>query len=260
MKRLLLKTIALLICSQSLCACDSDNSSNNSNNSGNSSDTTTILDRWTAGTVVSEADVAAVGEENCFASDTISDEVFARMWKKSWKENCTLQRSDLRYLRLLHRNKNGLPQMGEMIVATEIADKVVRVFRQLYAEGYKIERMVLVDEYNADDEASMTANNTSCFNFRFKTNSTTEISLHGRGLAIDLNPLYNPYVKQLTDGTYNVEPEAGRKYAFDRDTRTDIPYMIDTSDAAYRLFTAEGFDWGGSWTRLKDYQHFEYDI
>lgn len=213
---------------------------------------------WSAGTVVSESAVAAAGLDRCFVSEPISDAVFARMKGRSWPAGCTLERSQLRYLKLLHRNANGQPQMGEMVVNASIAAKVVNIFRQLYRQGYRIERMVLIDDYGADDEKAMRANNTSCFNFRFMTGSRRRISKHGMGLAIDINPLYNPYVKRMADGSYRVQPSTGRKYAFNRQKRTDIPYKIDRTDLAYRLFRDAGFRWGGAWRSVKDYQHFEF--
>ena len=179
------------------------------------------------------------------------------MWLKSWKEDCPLKRSELRYLKVLHRNADGNPQRGEMVVNAAIADKVIDVFRRLYQADYRIERMVLIDNYDADDESSMRANNSSSFNFRFMTGSTTKISKHGLGLAIDINTLYNPYVKQKDDESWHIEPATGEPYAFDRENKTDIPYKIDHNDLAYRLFTEAGFEWGGDWTSLKDYQHFE---
>lgn len=212
---------------------------------------------WKAGEVVSDEAVAAAGLDRCFASERISDETFARMRGRSWREGCPLKRSQLRYLRLLHRNAEGRAQMGEMVVNATIAARVVDIFRRLYERGYRIGRMVLIDEYGGDDEAAMRDNNTSCFNFRFQTGSRSRVSKHGLGLAIDINPLYNPYVRRRRDGTFHVEPSTGRKYAFDRDRRTDIPCKIDRSDAAYRLFTAAGFRWGGAWRSVKDYQHFE---
>ena len=212
---------------------------------------------WQAGTIVPEEEVRCTGTDNWFRAEKISDAVFSRMWNKSWKPDCPLKRDDLRYLRMLHRNAEGRPQRGEMIVNAAIADKVLHIFRRLYEAGYRIERMVLIDEYDADEEKSMNANNTSAFNFRFMTGSRTRISYHERGLAIDLNPLYNPYVKRRSDGKYHVEPSKGRPYAFDRATRKDIPYRIDRNDLAYKLFTNAGFRWGGNWRTLKDYQHFE---
>ena len=202
----------------------------------------------------------AGGPANWFKSEEISNELFSRMWLKSWKKDCPLDRSELRYLKVLYRNADGQPQRGEMVVNAAIADKVTGIFRQLYEAGYRIERMVLIDNYDADDETAMRANNSSSFNFRFMTGSTTKISKHGLGLAIDINPLYNPYVKQKDDGTWHIEPATGEPYAFDRETRTDIPYKIDHNDLAYRLFTEAGFEWGGDWTSLKDYQHFEINL
>lgn len=216
---------------------------------------------WIAETVVDEAEIELGGGLDAwFKSEEISDEVFGRMWLKSWKENCPLDRSDLRYLKVLHRNADGQPQRGEMVVNAAIAGKVTDIFRRLYEAGYRIERMVLIDNYDADDEASMRANNSSSFNFRFITGSTTKISKHGFGLAIDINPLYNPYVKQQEGGTWHIEPATGEPYAFDRENRTDIPYKIDHNDLAYRLFTEAGFEWGGDWTSRKDYQHFEINM
>lgn len=213
-------------------------------------------DVWVAGTVVDEA--AVLRTEDWFRSEPISDAVFKRMQGKSWKADCPLKRSDFRYLKMLHRNANGKPQRGEMVVNARIAGKVLKIFRHLYDAGYRIDRMVLIDNYDADDEKSMSANNTSAFNFRYKTGSKTEISKHGLGLAIDINTLYNPYVKRLSDGSWRVVPAAGRRYAFDRDKRRDIPCKIDRTDLACRLFRQAGFRWGGAWRTLKDYQHFEY--
>lgn len=194
--------------------------------------------------------------DSSFTISFISDELMMRMQKGgSWKANTPASlRSELRYLKLLYCNAEGKTCEGEMVVNCLIADKVINIFRKLYEAKYKIERIQLVDDYGADDTRSMTANNTSCFNFRFMTGSKTHISLHGRGLAIDLNPLYNPYVK----GTF-VDPPSGKPYAYNR-TRSTVPYLIDKQDLAYRLFIKNGFRWGGSFTRSKDYQHFEYIV
>lgn len=215
---------------------------------------------WVAGTVVEEIEVRRTGLDAWFKQERISDAVFKRMWLKSWKKDCPLDRNDLRYLKMLHRNADGKSQRGEMVVNASIADKVLGIFRQLYEAGYRIERMVLIDNYNADDETAMRANNTSAFNFRYIIGSKTRISKHGLGLAIDINTLYNPYVKRKKDGTWRVEPAMARKYAFNRGKRNDIPYKIDRNDLAYKLFTKAGFKWGGDWRSLKDYQHFEIDL
>ena len=126
-----------------------------------------------------------------FYATPIHDEVFQRMQGKSFPKNSTTKRSDLRYIKVLHINKDGKTQVGEMVCHKNISADLIDIFRKLYEAHYPIERMVLIDDYDADDERSMAANNTSCFNFRFVTGSHTKVSKHGMGMAVDLNPFDN---------------------------------------------------------------------
>lgn len=188
-----------------------------------------------------------------FRSEEIPDAVFARMQGKSYKAGCTIPRSELRYLTIPHHDGHGNVRMGELVCNRAIADDLVDIFRQAFEIGYPIERMVLVDEYGADDRASMAANNTSCFNYRVVAGSK-KLSNHARGLAIDVNPFYNPYVKRRPGKPVYVSPAAAAHYA---DRAADFPYKIDTADPLYRLFIDHGFRWGGAWKSAQDYQHFE---
>ncbi len=212
------------------------------------------LREWTPAAVVSDEAVKTFGIDSCFKAYPINDIIFARMEGKSYKKNCTIPLSSLRYLRVLHRNVEGKTQLGEIICSQTIATDLLHIFRKLYEAGYKIERITLIDNYNADDETSMRANNTSCFNFRV-VSGTTKLSKHAQGLAIDINPLYNPYI-HLNNG--KVEPTTGKPYAHNRaNLRNAKVPIIDTHDLCYRLFIQHGFRWGGSWRTVKDYQHFE---
>lgn len=188
-----------------------------------------------------------------FTIDTISDAVFLRMQGKSYKNNCTVDRSELRYLRLSHHDENGEEYIGEIVCNKKISNDLKEIFQELYKQKYPIERMRLIDEYEADDERSMQANNTSCFNYRTIAGSQ-KLSKHSLGMAIDINPLYNPYVKRGKDGTLIVQPANAREYA-NRAKRW--PYKIEKGDLCYQLFIKHGFKWGGSWSSSKDYQHFE---
>ena len=183
---------------------------------------------------------------------TEDSEIFARIKDKSYKDNCTVPVSDLRYLHVLHVGFDGETHEGEIICNKYIAEDLLEIFEDLYQAEYPIEKIKLVDEYNADDESSMADNNSSCFNFRF-ISYTTKVSKHGYGLAMDINTLYNPYVKTV-NGQLSVEPANAVDYV---DRSLDFPYKITTDDLAYELFTAHGFEWGGSWSSSKDYQHFE---
>ena len=182
----------------------------------------------------------------------ISDSIYMRIYGKSFKEDCTTSRTDLRYLQVMHYNKEGEVCRGELICHRTIANDLLAIFKELYEARYPIERMVLVDEYNADDEASMAANNTSAFNFRY-ISGTRRLPNHSRGLAVDINPLYNPYVR-WRNGKRIVSPKGAGKYA---DRSLDFPYKITRNDLCYKLFKKYGFTWGGDWKNSKDYQHFE---
>ena len=193
----------------------------------------------------------SVRADEGFYMTQITDEVFERIQGKSFKEDCTLPREDLRYLHVLHVDIYGAEHEGEMIVNYHIAEDVLDILKQLYAAGYPIEKIRLVDEYGADDELSMEDNNSSSFNFRFISH-TTRVSKHGFGLAVDINPLYNPYTK-IVDGQRTIEPITGEPYL---DRKADFPYKIEKGDLCYKLFIEHGFEWGGDWKGSKDYQHF----
>ena len=189
---------------------------------------------------------------DAFYITPIPDDIFTKMQGRSYKADCTIDREELRYVHILHTGFDGETKEGELVVNKAIADDVLAIFEELYRAKYPIEKVRLVDEYGADDEASMSDNNSSAFNFRTISHTTT-ISKHGLGMAIDINPLYNPYVKTV-NGALSIEPANAAVYV---DPSDDNPYRIDHDDLCYKLFTEHGFTWGGDWVHSKDYQHFE---
>ena len=198
-----------------------------------------------------------VGAEGVFTSSAIPDSVFQRMQGKSWPVACPLRRADFRYLRLSHIDEAGQEHVGEMVCHHTISASLLQIFRQLYDARYPIHSIRLIDDFGADDEASMQANNTSCFCYRAVA-GTTKLSKHSQGLAIDLNPLPNPCVRVRTNNKgrkyTSVQPRTATAYT---DRTRAFPMKIDTADLAYLLFRQHGFQWGGGWRSLKDYQHFE---
>ena len=182
----------------------------------------------------------------------IDDALMDRIWGKSYKEYCTVPREDLRYLRVLHKDLEGNTKEGELICNAYIAEDLLEIFRALYENAYPIEKIRLVDEYDADDLRSMADNNSSSFNFR-RISHSAHLSKHSYGLAVDINPLYNPYVKWV-DGKRVLEPDNAEPYL---DREGDYPYKITRDDLCCRLFFEHGFTWGGEWQNSKDYQHFE---
>ena len=187
-----------------------------------------------------------------FYISEITDDIFERIKGKSYKDDCTVPLSDLRYLHVLNMDADGETHEGELICNWAIAEDLLEIFEELYEADYPIEKIRLVDEYDAVDESSMADNNTSSFNFRYISHSS-RVSKHGLGLAIDINPLYNPSTKAV-DGDWICEPDNGWAY-LDRDA--EFPYKIDEDDLCLKLFREHGFRWGGDWVHQKDYQHFE---
>lgn len=204
------------------------------------------------GSIVPKDSITNQNIDIYFSSCDISDDIFHRIYGKSFGHNCTTPRSDLRYITILHYDINNNIRIGEMICHKYISEDLLDIFKNLFKAGYPIERMVLIDEYNADDEASMTDNNSSAFNFRF-ISGTKKLSNHSQGMAVDINPLYNPYVREHNGRTI-VEPRAGANYT---DRTASFPYKIDKNDLCYKEFIKHGFKWGGDWKDRKDYQHFE---
>ena len=212
-------------------------------------------ERWIAGEIVPKERIERCGISRCFTQREIDDALFERIYGRSFKTDCTTPRSELRYLTVLHVDIEGNIRAGELICHRTIAGELLEIFRTLYDAGYPIERMVLIDRYDADDERSMAANNSSAFNFRF-ISGTTKPSSHSRGLAVDINPLYNPYVV-TRNGRTRVEPEAGRPYV---DRTAAFPYKTERGDRCCQEFLRHGFVWGGDWRSCKDYQHFEKQL
>lgn len=189
-----------------------------------------------------------------FTYQKLDDGIIQRIQGKSYRADAVIPLEHLRYLRIRHLDFEGKTREGEMIVNKRIARRTLKVFYRLYRMGYPIEKMRLVDEYGADDEASMADNNTSAFNYR-EIAHTKELSNHSRGFAIDINPRMNPYITQ-----YGIAPANSVDYE-ERDVSKCRgryrEYMIHNGDAVYNVFRKYGFSWGGDWEHAKDYQHFE---
>ena len=79
----------------------------------------------------------------------------------------------------------------------------------------------------------------------------SSISLHAYGLAIDLNPVQNPFLKR-SGAQAGISPKASARFA---DRRNVKPGM---SEPVVEVFAEHGFVvWGGEWRDPTDYQHFQ---
>lgn len=199
-----------------------------------------------------EVNSERVTYQDGFYYEPLSEEVKTRITGKSYPADCSIPYSDLRYVSVLYCDFNNETQTGEIICSKLIAQDLVEIFHELYNASYPIEKIRLIDEYNADDDLSCQDNNTSSFCYRTVAGST-KLSKHAQGLAIDLNPFYNPYIT-YPNGVPTIKLQDTAVYA---DREADFIAKIDYDDLAYKLFTAHGFTWGGDWNSVKDYQHFQ---
>jgi hypothetical protein len=167
----------------------------------------------------------------------------------SYRAGCPVGPAELRAVRLSYWGFDGRARVGLLVVNRRVTREVVTVFRRLYRARFPIRRMVPVSRYRGSDDASAAADNTSGFNCRAAVGSTTgSWSMHAYGLAIDVNPVENPYVLGS-----RVLPPAGRRY-LDRARRR--PGMAVAGGVLIEAFARVGWKWGGTWTGSPDYQHF----
>lgn len=172
-----------------------------------------------------------------FISQEIPEHIYTSMLGNSipldYKDNVDI--SLLSYLQISYYGFDNNTHVGEMIVNSKLANEVLEIFKELYDIKYPIEKIRLIDKYGADDELSMSDNNTSSFCYR-KINNSKTLSNHSIGTAIDINPLYNPYVSNGKSS-----PASGALY-INRDAESK--HLIRKNDVIYTIFIKHRLEMG----------------
>ncbi len=179
----------------------------------------------------------------------IPDSIIQSMKKYSWHKECPLPLHELHYVRVVHWGYDNKIHSGELIVSKALAGEVLEIFEELFHAEFPIKSIRRIDHYQGSDDLSMRDDNTSAFNCRPVFGKKEVFSKHSYGVAIDINPLRNPYVKDKF-----VAPEKGRAY-INRTQKKDG--LIKKNGPCYNIFKKRGWIWGGDWKSIKDYQHFE---
>ena len=186
--------------------------------------------------------------EAIFTAEPLPERIITQITGVSFHDNDHFNYDHLAYLTITHVDFTGKSRIGNIIVAASIAEEVLDIFREIYEYGFPIARMRLIDYYAAEDYYSMADNNSVGFNFRLIA-GTDVLSRHAFGMAIDINPVQNPFIRGDI-----ILPIEGANYL----DRTDIrPGMVIPGDIVYRAFTSRGWIWGGHWSVPTDYHHFE---
>jgi hypothetical protein len=166
----------------------------------------------------------------------------------SWHPGCPVGPSQLRRVSVTYRGFDGVDHVGALVVHADAVPAVLAAFDRLLATHVPIRSIETIDRFGGSDDASMAADNTSAFNCRPVTGSTTVWSQHSYGRAVDVNPIENPYVSGSS-----VQPPAASAYLDRSDVR---PGMAAPGGELVAAFAAVGWGWGGTWHSPIDYQHF----
>ncbi len=140
---------------------------------------------------------------------------------------------------------DGRERIGQLVTHARVAREVQEIFENLRDDLFPIHSVIPVAAYHWDDTLSMEANNTSAFNYR-KIMGTDRVSNHSYGLAIDINPLQNPYYAR-----------DGKVYPARAAYSLDAPGTLTPESRATARFKKHGWNWLGERKEYPDYQHFE---
>jgi hypothetical protein len=167
----------------------------------------------------------------------------------SWHAGCPVAPTRLRRLGVGYWGFDDRPHTGALVVDKTAVHDLVKVFSRLYYARFPIRRMRPIDAYSGKDERSLAADNTAAFNCRYAVGpGRRRWSTHAYGLAIDVNPVENPYLE-----SGRVHPRAGKAYLNRRNVR---PGMAVRGGVLVNAFARVGWQWGGRWQGTPDYQHF----
>lgn len=182
-----------------------------------------------------------------FTQKEITEEMLGRMIATDvWNHDSPVKITDLVLLGIGYIDFANKEKEGQILVHKSVKDATLSIFGELYQIRFPIHQMETIENFQGDDEKSMKANNSSCFNFR-KIAGTDKLSIHSYGLAIDINPKQNPYV---TNGI--IYPEDGANYL---NREIQRPGMVEP---IVDIFKRNGFEiWGGEWKDPIDYHHFQ---
>ena len=190
-----------------------------------------------------------------FSIEEVPDHILSSMKSKNiWISECPVPITKLRFLNVLHYDFDNKLLPGQIIVHEKLSTNVISIFEELLKIKFPIKKISLIDNYDGNDELSMSDNNTSCFNYRSIANSEI-ISMHSYGLAIDINPVQNPYIIDPNlENELKIWPDKGKLYLNRTNQRDGMVEPIVSLVAKYGLTV-----WGGSWNAPLDYHHFQID-
>lgn len=189
-------------------------------------------------------------EQASFEVHPISESQRLKMRGVTWRKGCPVGLKQLREVHVTYQTPSGESAQGVLIVHESVAEETKTIFKQLFEHAFVFQEIQPASYHAGNDDHLMETNTTSAFNCRRVTGGKG-FSKHSYGKAIDVNPLWNPYVKGKT-----VLPPKGKPFATNRKSLQQVG-ILRANSLPVTLFKEAGWNWGGDWKSLKDYQHLE---
>src|SRR5262249_22587509 len=123
---------------------------------------------------------------------------------------------------------------GEIVVMDAAAKHVLNIFNTLRKIRFPIAKARLMNHYEGNDEASMADDNTWALSVRDIVGGDT-ISLHAYGLAVDVNPIQNPFARR-SGATLTFSPVAGVENANRLNDRPGKPIRLGMAETVIDIF------------------------
>ena len=162
---------------------------------------------------------------------------------------CPLSPNDLVHIQVPYWGFDHKSHAGILVVNKNIKTQIQEIFQKIYEIKFPIEKIKPLEDYNNNEEKAMEDNDTFGYHCKKMTSNPNRFSKHAYGLAIDINPVLNPYISHT-----KFLPKNGGIYT---DRNLNKPGMITKDSPIYKIFTENNWKWGGNWKAFKDYHHFE---
>jgi hypothetical protein len=151
----------------------------------------------------------------------------------------------LELIDIQYYSTDGKVHKGQVLTNKKIAPKIKTIFSFILQNKFPVARVIPIVKYNWNDNASMQANNSYSFCYR-----NVSYSKHAEGMAIDINPFFNPQRWKKYQKN-RIDRPIGAKY------NPDVPGTFYSNHPVVQQFKKLGFRWGHTFSAKYDDHHFE---
>lgn len=138
---------------------------------------------------------------------------------------------------------DGKIHRGQVLTNKKIETHIRHMFNFMLENNFVVEKVIPIVKYDWSDSLSMDDNNSSSFCYR-----NASYSKHATGMAIDINPRFNPLRWKKSD-----KPNQPEGAVLD----TTVNGTFHPEHIVVKEFRRLGFRWGHTFSKYYDDHHFE---